>query len=90
MGAGDGGFFGVGGDDALFLVFLVGLFGGELLGGFDGVFDGVFGRGVVDFDTDVVVAAAFFALKFQSVWAMVSTSRWRLMILSMTMWRVKL
>ena len=62
MGAGDGGFFGVGGDDALLLIFLVGLFGGELLGGFDGVFDGVFGRGVVDFDADVVMAAAFFAL----------------------------
>ena len=62
MGAECGGFFGVGGDDALLLEFLVGLFGGELLGGFDGVFDGVFGRGVVDFDADVVMAAAFFAL----------------------------
>ena len=62
MGAECGGFFGVGGDDALLLEFLVGLFGGELLGGFDGVFDGVFGRGVVDFDADVVLAAGFLAL----------------------------
>lgn len=49
-------------DDALFLVFLVGLFGCELFGGFDGVFYGVFGCGVVDFDSDVVLAAAFFSL----------------------------
>ena len=62
MGAGDGGLFGVGGDDALFLEFLVGLLGGELFGGFYGVFDGMFGRGIVDFDTDVVVAAALLAL----------------------------
>lgn len=43
VGAGDGGLFGMGRDDALLLEFLVGLFGGELFGGFDGVFDGVFG-----------------------------------------------
>lgn len=48
--------------DALLLVFLVGFFGGELFGGFDGVFYGVLGWRAVDFDADVVLAAAFLAL----------------------------
>ena len=52
----------MGWDDALFLIFFVGLFGSELLGGFDGVFDGVLFCGVVDFDADVVLAAGFLAL----------------------------
>ena len=59
---GRSGLVGVRRDDALVLVFLVGFFGGELLGGFDGVFYGMFGCGVVDFDADVVLAAAFFSL----------------------------
>lgn len=62
MGAGNGGLFGVGRDDALLLEFLVGLLGGELFGGFDGVFDGVFGGGIVHFDADIVVATALLAL----------------------------
>ena len=62
MGAGDGGFFGVCGDDALLLVFLVGFLGCELFGGLDGVFDGVLGWGVVYFDADIVLTAAFMAL----------------------------
>ena len=52
----------MGRDDALFLIFFVGLFGGELFGGLDGIFDGVLFCGVVDFDADVVLAAGFLAL----------------------------
>ena len=62
MGAGDGGFFGVGRDDALLLVFLVSLFSGELLGGLDGVFDGVFSGSIVHFHAYIVVPSALLAL----------------------------
>lgn len=62
MGAWDGGFFGVGGDDALLLVFLVGFLGCELFGSLDGVFDGVFGGGIVHFYADIVVSTALLAL----------------------------
>lgn len=62
MGTRDGGLFGMGGDDALLLVFLVGLLGCELLGGLDGVFDGVFSGSIVHFHAHIVVPSALLAL----------------------------
>ena len=49
-------------DNSLLLELFVGLFGSELLGGLDGVFDGVLGRGAVNLYAHVVLATTFFAL----------------------------
>ena len=69
MGVGNGclNLISVGWDDALFLKFLVCLFGGQLLGGFDGEFGGALGRFSIYFDTDIILAAALFALIYDSL-----------------------
>ena len=49
-------------NDALLLEFFVGFFRGELFGGFDGIFYGMFGGLAVHGDAHVVLAAALVAL----------------------------